>query len=54
MHAIIASTRNNEYLRTTGGLSYVIMDCGRLKGTDALQRLESLDETIRMRVLRPD
>ena len=57
MHAIIAEHEVNitaEYLRTTGGLSYVIMDCGRLKGTDALQRLESLDETIRMRVLRPD
>ena len=57
MHSIIAEHEVNitaEYLRTTGDLSYVIMDCGRLKGTDALQRLESLDETIRMRVLRPD
>ena len=57
MHAIIAEHEVNitaEYLRSTGSLSYLIMDCGRLKGTDALQRLESLDETIRMRVLRPE
>lgn len=57
MHSIIAEHEVNitaEYLRTTGELSYVIMDCGRLKGTDALQRLDALDETIRMRVLRPD
>ncbi|MDG2292082.1 MAG: phosphoglycerate dehydrogenase [Phycisphaerales bacterium] len=55
MHAIIAEHEINitaEYLRTTGSLSYVILDCGRLKGTDALQRLESLEETIRMRVLK--
>ena len=57
MHAIIAEHEINitaEYLRTTGDLSYVILDCGHLQGTDALQRLESLDETIRLRVLRPD
>ena len=57
MHAIIAEHEVNitaEYLRSTGSLSYLIMDCGRLKGTDALQRLESLDETIRMRVLSPE
>tara|TARA_B100001059_G_scaffold233881_1_gene274982 strand:+ start:8365 stop:9585 length:1221 start_codon:yes stop_codon:yes gene_type:complete len=57
MHAIIAEHEVNitaEYLRSTGTLSYLIMDCGRLKGTDALERLASLDETIRMRVLRPD
>ena len=56
MHAIIAEHDINitaEYLRSTGNLSYMIMDCGRLKGTDALKRLEELDETIRMRILRP-
>jgi D-3-phosphoglycerate dehydrogenase len=55
MHAIIAEHEINitaEYLRTTGSLSYVILDCGRLKGTDALQRLDSLEETIRLRVLK--
>ena len=57
MHAIIAEHEINitaEYLRTTGELSYVILDCGHLQGTDAIQRLESLEETIRLRVLRSD
>jgi D-3-phosphoglycerate dehydrogenase len=57
MHAIIAEHEVNitaEYLRSVGNLSYLIMDCGRLKGTDALERLGSLEETIRMRVLRPE
>jgi len=56
MHAIIAEHDINiaaEYLRSSGNLSYMIMDCGRLKGTDALKRLEELEETIRIRVLRP-
>ena len=56
MHAIIAEHDINitaEYLRSSGNLSYMIMDCGRLKGTDALKRIEDLDETIRIRVLRP-
>ena len=57
MHAIIAEHEINitaEYLRTTGELSYVILDCGHLQGTDAIERLQSLEETIRLRVLRSD
>lgn len=55
MHAIIAEHDLNitaEYLRSTGALSYVIMDSDRLAGTDVLKRLQDLEETIRLRVLR--
>lgn len=54
MHAILAEGHVNihaEYLQSTGGLSYVILDVDKLQDASVVERFKNMDETIRLRWL---
>jgi D-3-phosphoglycerate dehydrogenase len=54
LHAIIADAGANihaEYLQSSGDLSYVILDIDAVTDPTVAQRIDQLEETIRLRVL---